>query len=115
MIIKIKSRWLNAYFRTRRSQNRLRVDHDFDDDEIEGLIQASEQEIQGVSGYGKANAFIKVMHFTTYVINQVGHHYENRSTTSQFAKHNVAPSSLALIQSLRGAYALWKSEGSNIE
>lgn len=47
-------------------KNRLRVDHDFDDDEIEGLIQASEQEIQGVrSGYGKANAFIKVMHFTT--------------------------------------------------
>ena len=28
-------------------KNRLRVDHDFDDDEIEGLIQASEQEIQG--------------------------------------------------------------------
>lgn len=98
-------------------KNRLRVDHDFDDDEIEGLIQASEQEIQGaVSGYGKANAFYKGNAlYNLAVINQVGHHYENRSTTSQFAKHNVAPSSLALIQSLRGAYALWKSEDSNIE
>ncbi|MHB7934163.1 head-tail connector protein [Staphylococcus haemolyticus] len=98
-------------------KNRLRVDHDFDDDEIEGLIQASEQEIQGaVSGYGKADEFYKRNAlYNLAVINQVGHHYENRSTTSQFAKHNVAPSSLALIQSLRGAYALWKSEGSNIE
>ncbi|MEB5794031.1 head-tail connector protein [Staphylococcus hominis] len=98
-------------------KNRLRVDHDFDDDEILGLIQASEQEIQGaVSGYGKANAFYKGNAlYNLAVINQVGHHYENRSTTSQFAKHNVASSSLALIQSLRGAYALWKSEGSNIE
>lgn len=97
-------------------KNRLRVDHDFDDDEIEGLIQASEQEIQGaVSGYGKADEFYKGNAlYNLAVINQVGHHYENRSTTSQFAKHNVAPSSLALIQSLRGAYALWKSEGSNI-
>ncbi|MGV3095501.1 head-tail connector protein [Staphylococcus borealis] len=98
-------------------KNRLRVDHNFDDDEIEGLIQASEQEIQGaVSGYGKADEFYKSNAlYNLAVINQVGHHYENRSTTSQFAKHNVAPSSLALIQSLRGAYALWKSEGSNIE
>ncbi|MDS3898548.1 head-tail connector protein [Staphylococcus hominis] len=98
-------------------KNRLRVDHDFDDDEILGLIQASEQEIQGaISGYGKADKFYKGNAlYNLAVINQVGHHYENRSTTSQFDKHNVAPSSLALIQSLRGAYALWKSEGSNIE
>ena len=98
-------------------KNRLRVDHDFDDDEILGLIQASEQEIQGaISGYGKADEFYKDNAlYNLAVINQVGHHYENRSTTSQFDKHNVAPSSLALIQSLRGAYALWKLEGSNIE
>lgn len=98
-------------------KSRLRIDHDFDDDEIEGLIQASKQEIQGaVSGYAKADEFYKGNAlYNLAVINQVGHHYENRSTTSQFAKHNVAPSSLALIQSLRGAYALWKSEGSNIE
>ena len=60
-------------------KNRLRVDHDFDDDEILGLIQASEQEIQGaVSGYGKANAFYKGNAlYNLAVINQVGHHYEN--------------------------------------
>ncbi|PTF20437.1 DNA-packaging protein [Staphylococcus devriesei] len=98
-------------------KNRLRVDHDFDDDEILGLIQASEQEIQGaVSGYGKANAFYKGNAlYNLAVINQVGHHYENRSSSSQFTKHDVPHSSLALIQSLRGAYAVWKSDASNTE
>ena len=78
---------------------------------------ASEQEIQGaVSGYGKADEFYKDNAlYNLTVVNQVGHHYESRSTSSQFQKYNVAPSSLALIQSLRGAYAMWKSEGSNTE
>ncbi|ELN1779562.1 phage gp6-like head-tail connector protein [Staphylococcus pseudintermedius] len=98
-------------------KNRLRIDHDFDDAEIKGLIQASEQEIQGaVSGYKKADAFYEDNAlYRLAVVNQVGHHYESRATTSQFVKHDVAPSSLALIQSLRGAYALWKSDDSNTE
>ncbi|REI31456.1 head-tail connector protein [Staphylococcus felis] len=98
-------------------KNRLRIDHDFDNAEIEGLIAASQQEIQGaVSGYGKADKFYENNAlYNLTVINQVGHHYENRSTTSQFTKHDVSHSSLALIQTLRGAYAVWKSENSNTE
>ncbi|PTF03976.1 DNA-packaging protein [Staphylococcus devriesei] len=98
-------------------KDRLRIDHDFDDDEIEGLIIASEQQVQGaVSGYGKADAFYEEnMLYRLAVINQVGHHYENRSSSSQFAKHDVPHSSLALIQSLRGAYAVWKLDASNTE
>lgn len=98
-------------------KSRLRIDHDFDDDEIEGLIQASKQEIQrAVSGYGEADEFYKNnMLYNLTVINQVGHHYENRSATSQFNRYDVPHSSLALIQSLRGAYAVWKSDASNTE
>ncbi|ALN76064.1 head-tail connector protein [Staphylococcus agnetis] len=93
-------------------KNRIRVDHDFDDEEIQGLIYASEQQIQGaVSGYKKADAFYKDNNlYYLAVINQVGHHYENRSSTSQFQRHSVSQSSLALIQTLRGAYAVWKLE-----
>ncbi|MEX2956503.1 head-tail connector protein [Staphylococcus pasteuri] len=96
---------------------RIRVDHDFDDNEIQGLIYASEQQIQGaVSGYGQADQFYKDNNlYRLAVINQVGHHYENRSTTSQFQRHSVSQSSLALIQTLRGAYARWKSDDSNTE
>ncbi|MCY1039647.1 phage gp6-like head-tail connector protein [Staphylococcus nepalensis] len=49
------------------------------------------------------------------VINHVAHHYENRSTTTQFEKVETPQSSLALIQALRGEYAKWKSANSSTE
>lgn len=99
-------------------KNAIRVDHDFDDEQIEYLLlPAAEQEVQGaISGYGKADQFYKNNAlYNLAVINYIGHHYENRSTTSQFEKHDVPASSLALIQTLRGSYETWKSDASNTE
>ncbi len=49
------------------------------------------------------------------VLNTIGHNYENRSTTTQFERVEIARSSLAHIQALRGEYAKWKSANSNTE
>lgn len=100
-------------------KNRIRVDADFDDLEIEHLLLPSAKaEIKGAvtdnEAFYTSTPEIESL-FNLAVINLIGHHYENRSTTTQFAKTEIPESSLALIQTLRGAYAKWKSADSNTE
>lgn len=96
----------------------IRIDHDFDDDYIKTvLLPAAERQVQGaITGYGVDATFYKDNElYNLAVINHIGHHYENRSITSQFEKTEIPASSLAMIQSLRGEYARWKSAGLNTE
>ncbi|PTJ53929.1 head-tail connector protein [Mammaliicoccus sciuri] len=95
----------------------IRVDHDYDDDYISQLLlPASEQYVKGVVSNGLDDDFYKDnLNYRLLVLNHIGHHYENRSTTTQFIKHDVPQSSLALLQRLRGEYALWKLENSNTD
>lgn len=96
----------------------IRIDHDFDDDYIKSiLLPAAERQVQGaISGYGvDADFYEDNQLYTLAVINHIGHHYENRSITTQFAKTEIPASSLSMIQSLRGEYARWKSANLNIE
>ncbi|MBX5315959.1 head-tail connector protein [Staphylococcus caprae] len=96
----------------------VRIDHDFDDEYIENvLLPAAERQVQGaITGYGVDTSFYKDNAlYNLAVINHIGHHYENRSITSQFEKNEIPASSLAMIQSLRGEYAKWKSVDLNKE
>lgn len=95
----------------------IRVDDDFDDNYIENLLlPQAEQYIRGVISNGSDEDFYKDnLNYRILVLNIIGHHYENRSTTSQFIKHPVPASSRSLLQRLRGEYALWKLENSNTE
>lgn len=96
----------------------IRIDHDFDDDYIENvLLPAAERQVQGaITGFGVDTSFYKGNAlYNLAVINHIGHHYENRSITSQFDKTEIPASSLSMIQSLRGEYAKWKSADLNTE
>lgn len=98
-------------------KNRLRIDDgDFDNEEIEHLLlPAAKREVKGAvtheEDFYTSNTEVESL-FNLAVLNIIAHHYENRSTTTQFEKIEVPRSSLALIQSLRGEYAVWKSEDS---
>lgn len=100
-------------------KNRIRVDVDFDDAEIEYLLlPAAKMEIKGAvtkeEAFYTSSPEVESL-FNLAVINVIGHHYENRSTTTQFEKVSIPQSSLSLIQTLRGAHAVWKSEDLNTE
>ena len=100
-------------------KNAIRVDHDFDDNEIQHLyLPAAKRQVKGAvtndEGFYASNDEVNSL-FNLAVINHVAHHYENRSTTTQFEKVEIPQSSLALIQALRGEYAKWKSANSNTE
>ncbi|MBW0770503.1 head-tail connector protein [Mammaliicoccus lentus] len=95
----------------------IHVDDDFDDNYIEGLLlPQAEQYVRGVISNGSDEEFYKDnLNYRILVLNIIGHHNENRSTTSQFIKHPVPASSRSLLQRLRGEYAIWKLENSNTE
>lgn len=100
-------------------KNGIRVDHDFDDNEIQYLyLPAARRQVKGAitddEGFYTSNDEV-ISLFNLAVINHVAHHYENRSTTTQFEKVETPQSSLALIQALRGEYAKWKSANSSTE
>ncbi|MDW4351476.1 head-tail connector protein [Staphylococcus saprophyticus] len=100
-------------------KNRVRIDVDYDDEEIEHmLLPAAKREIKGAvtsnEDFYNSNEEIKAL-FNLAVLNTIGHNYENRSTTTQFERVEIARSSLAHIQALRGEYAKWKSANSNTE
>ena len=128
-------------------KNAIRVDHDFDDNEIQHLhLPAAKRQVKGAvtndeGGYEETHTTIatpicevskttitefrnedfynsdeeiKAL-FNLAVLNTIGHNYENRSTTSQFERVEIARSSLAHIQALRGEYAKWKSANSSTE
>ena len=87
-------------------KNRIRVDADFDDFEIEHmLLPAAKAKVKGAvtdnEAFYTSTPEIESI-FNLAVINHIGHDYENRSTTTQFAKTEIPESSLALIQTLRG-------------
>lgn len=100
-------------------KNRIRIDIDYDDNEIENLLlPAAKREIKGAvtsnEDFYDSDEEIKAL-FNLAVLNTIGHNYENRSTTSQFERVEISKSSLAHIQALRGEYAKWKSANSNTE
>lgn len=100
-------------------KNRIRIDVDYDDEEIEYmLLPAAKREIKGAitsnEDFYNSNEEVKAL-FNLAVLNTIGHNYENRSTTTQFERVEIARSSLAHIQALRGEYAKWKSANSNTE
>lgn len=100
-------------------KNRIRVDADFDDTEIEYLLlPAAKREIKSAitheEAFYQSDKEIESL-FNLAVINTIGHHYENRNTTTQFEKVSVPQSSLSLIQTLRGEYARWKQVNSSTE
>ncbi|RIL22708.1 head-tail connector protein [Staphylococcus gallinarum] len=100
-------------------KNAIRVDHDFDDNEILYLyLPAAQRQVKGAitddEGFYTSNDEVTSL-FNLAVINHIAHHYENRSTTTQFEKVEIPQSSLALIQALRGEYAKWKLANSSTE
>lgn len=100
-------------------KNRIRVDVDFDDKELEYLLLPSaKRKIKGAvtrnEAFYKSDKEIECL-FNLAVLNLIAHYYENRSITTQFEKVEIPQSSRGIIQTLRGEYALWKSANSNTE
>lgn len=100
-------------------KNRIRSDVDFDDDELKYLLlPAAKRKIKNAvtreEAFYTSDDEVESL-FNLAVLNTLGHYYENRSITTQFEKVEVPQSSRALIQSLRGEYAVWKLANSNTE
>lgn len=94
----------------------IRVDHDFDDDLImEVYLPSAINEVKtAVSLAEEDESFYENnILFNLAVLKIVGHHYDNRSTTSNEQVYEIPVSSLNHIQTLRSNLAKWRKD--NIE
>lgn len=99
----------------------IRVDEysDWDDKQIMGVyLPAAKQKVMSAvtmdEAFYTSSDGVESL-FNLSVLNHLANYYENRSITSQFEKSEIPSNSLAIIQTLRGLYAVWKSADSNTE
>lgn len=95
-------------------KNYLRVEDSFDDNEIEYLyLPAAKSEVKSAITFEEefytSSEDVQNL-FNLAVLKDIAHHYENRSTTTQFERHELPHNTLTIIQFLRGEYAKWKSD-----
>lgn len=102
-------------------KNAIRVDEysDWDDRQIMGVyLPAAKQKVMSAvtmdEDFYTSSEGVESL-FNLSVLNHLANYYENRSITSQFEKSEIPANSLAIIQTLRGLYAVWKSADSNTE
>ncbi|WP_323706895.1 head-tail connector protein [Mammaliicoccus vitulinus] len=99
----------------------IRVDEysDWDDKQIMGFyLPAAKQKVMSAVTMDKdfytSSEGVESL-FNLSVLNHLANYYENRSITSQFEKSEIPANSLAIIQTLRGLYAVWKLADSSTE